>query len=111
MSGSLSRVEQPTAPNARRLLDTSSSEWTPYQIAAVAEEALSLAASLRVAVEALRPLRKIVDAQAEDEALWAIYPFGEQPIVEAYLQQELRALHAAVETALASVEDEGCADK
>ena len=42
-------------------------------------------------------LRALVDEQAEDEALWAIYPDGHQPISEAYLQQELRRLHALIE--------------
>ena len=49
-------------------------------------------------------VRRICDEQAEDEALWAIYPF-EQPIVEAYLQQELRRLTRAVEAALAFARD------
>jgi len=44
-------------------------------------------------------IRALVDEQAEDEALWAIYPFGQQPIAEAYLQQELRRLHALIEKA------------
>lgn len=34
---------------------------------------------------------------AENEGLWALYPQGQQPIMEAYLQQELRRLHALVE--------------
>ena len=46
---------------------------------------------------ALATARKLVDEQAEDEGLWGIHPTGEQPVVEAYLQQELRRLHAAVE--------------
>jgi hypothetical protein len=42
-------------------------------------------------------LRAIVDEQADDPALWPVYPAGRQSVVEAYLQQELRRLHAAVE--------------
>ena len=38
-------------------------------------------------------LQKLVDEQAEDEMLW----FVTQNITEAYLQQELRRLHAAIE--------------
>jgi hypothetical protein len=40
-------------------------------------------------------LRALVDEQAEDEGLW----FIAQTAPEAYLQQELRRLHAAIETA------------
>lgn len=47
--------------------------------------------------DALQRIRALVDEQAEDEGLWGINPFGEQPITEAYLQQELRRLHALVE--------------
>ena len=45
----------------------------------------------------LARIRALVDEQAEDEGLWAIYPNGQQPIMEAYLQQELRRLHALIE--------------
>ena len=38
-------------------------------------------------------LQKLVDEQAEDEMLW----FVTENITEAYLQQELRRLHAAIE--------------
>ena len=38
-------------------------------------------------------LKKLVDEQAKDEGLWA----NAENVVEAYLQQELRKLHAAVE--------------
>ena len=41
----------------------------------------------------LAPARDIVDAQAEDEALW----FTNASASEAYLQAELRRLHAAIE--------------
>lgn len=47
--------------------------------------------------------RRIVAAQAQDEALWS-----PRNIVEGYLVQELRTLHAAIEgdlTALAAAED------
>ncbi len=40
-------------------------------------------------------LRALVNEQAEDEGLW----FVAQTASEAYLQQELRRLHAAIEEA------------
>jgi hypothetical protein len=45
------------------------------------------------AVLKLSTLRNIVSAQAEDEGLW----FQAATAPEAYLQQELRKLHAAIE--------------
>jgi hypothetical protein len=45
----------------------------------------------------LTAIQAIVDEQAEDEGLWTLPFDGLQPIMEAYLQQELRRLHAAVE--------------
>lgn len=47
--------------------------------------------------EKLQKIRKLVDEQAKDEGLWGIHPSGQQPIVEAYLQQELRRLHYLIE--------------
>ncbi len=44
----------------------------------------------------LERLQKIVDTQAEDEGLW----FQAQTAPEAYLQQELRKLHADIEKGL-----------
>lgn len=44
----------------------------------------------------LSDLKAIVDEQAEDEGLW----FVAATAPEAYLQQELRRLHAAVEAHL-----------
>jgi len=38
-------------------------------------------------------LQKLVDEQAEDDGLW----FVAETAAEAYLQQELRKLHAAIE--------------
>lgn len=43
-----------------------------------------------------RPLRALVESQAEDEGLW----FETETAPEAYLQQELRKLHAHVEAFL-----------
>ena len=40
---------------------------------------------------------EVVNEQAEDEALWTVYPVGQQSIGEAMLQEALRRLHAAVE--------------
>lgn len=48
---------------------------------------------LRLILTALRELAEVVDAQAEDEGLW----FFAHTAPEAYQQQELRRLHAAVE--------------
>lgn len=51
----------------------------------------------------LEVCRRIVSAQAEDDALW-----DPQSVVEAYAVQELRTLHRAVEgdlTAVAAIED------
>ena len=42
-------------------------------------------------------LQSLVDEQAEEDGLWAVYPVGMQRISEAYLQQELRRLHNAIE--------------
>lgn len=47
--------------------------------------------------EAIGDVTKLVNAQAEDEGLW----FIADSIVEAYFQQELRKLHAAIEKAAA----------
>jgi len=41
-------------------------------------------------------LKKIVDEQAEDQGLW----FEAETAPEAYLQQELRKLHAEIENAM-----------
>jgi hypothetical protein len=41
----------------------------------------------------LEPIRAMVNKQAEDEGLW----FVAQTAPEAYLQQELRALHVTIE--------------
>lgn len=45
----------------------------------------------------LLAIRAVVDRQAEDEGLWSLPLSGSQPIMEAYLQQELRHLHKVVE--------------
>lgn len=47
--------------------------------------------------QALLEIQSLVDEQAEDEALWSVPAQGTQPIGEAYLQQELRRLHALIE--------------
>jgi len=49
----------------------------------------------RVSKGDLDAVRAIVDEQAEDEGLWFIAPTAP----EAYLQQELRRLHAVIEAA------------
>jgi hypothetical protein len=50
-------------------------------------------ASLTWRLDAITALRALVDRQAEDEGCW----FIAASMPEAYLQQELRRLHAAVE--------------
>lgn len=59
---------------------------------AAKEDALQQNERLRAA---LVEIRKLVDRQAEDEALWLLDP----TIGEAYLQQELRRLHSVIESA------------
>ena len=62
----------------------------------VAENAgypLALIKALRTALAQPNTAQQVVDEQAEDEALW----FVAQTAPEAYLQQALRRLHAAVE--------------
>lgn len=44
------------------------------------------------------PVIELVNQQAEDEGLWVVPALGTQPIMEAYLQQELRRLHALIES-------------
>jgi len=51
---------------------------------------------------ALARIKALVDEQAEDEGLW----FIAQTAPEAYLQQELRALHALIEEVVADEEFE-----
>jgi hypothetical protein len=48
------------------------------------------------------PAQRVVDEQAEDEGLW----FIAETATEAYLQQELRRLHAAIEAPEPSPEGE-----
>ncbi len=50
-----------------------------------------------VSREAMTQIQKVVNEQAEDEGLWSVPAEGLQPIAEAYLQQELRRLHAVIE--------------
>ena len=60
-----------------------------HYVAATAIPAIEAEARAAALVEP----RRLVDAQAEDEGLW----FIAETVTEAYLQQELRRLHAAVE--------------
>ncbi len=69
----------------------------PELLADVTVEAQRERRRAEAAERRLAEIRALVDEQAEDEGLWALYPMGEQPIMEAYLQQELRRLHALVE--------------
>jgi hypothetical protein len=56
----------------------------------------SLLAKLAASETRLARIRAHVDEQAKDDGLWAV-PWDLQPISEAYLQQELRRLHATIE--------------
>lgn len=47
----------------------------------------------QVALDRLRAAQRLVEEQAEDEGLW----FIAMTAPEAYLQQELRRLHAVIE--------------
>jgi hypothetical protein len=67
-------------------------EWRTWPCSDIAEAIL---ASLPAATPSPDAVRRLVDEQAEDEGLW----FLAQTAPEAYLQQELRRLHAAIETA------------
>lgn len=55
------------------------------------------------AEQALQTIQLLVDEQAEDEGLWAVPWQGLQSIGEAYLQQELRRLHALIENCISKV--------
>jgi hypothetical protein len=62
---------------------------------------VALVAEVRRLRAQLARITRCVDAQAEDEALWA-RPFS---IVEAYTQQELRRLHHVVEGDVVPVDE------
>lgn len=57
------------------------------------DEGGKVASALRAALAQPSISQQVVDEQAEDEGLW----FRAETAAEAYLQQELRRLHAAVE--------------
>ena len=44
-------------------------------------------------------IMEVVNEQADDDGLWSVPLEGLQPIAEAYMQQELRRLHAVIERA------------
>ncbi len=70
----------------------------PEFVDALEMEFARLAATAREDVTRLAAARRIVDEQAKDEGLW----FNARTAPEAYLQQELRRLHAAVEAEAAA---------
>ena len=49
----------------------------------------------------LAPILDLVDKQAEDEGIW----FRAETAPEAYLQQELRLLHAVIEKTSEQIKD------
>lgn len=53
-------------------------------------------------IEVLTPLRRMVNTQSEDDGIW----FEAKHITEAYLQEQLRVLHRAIETPFAGEDDE-----
>lgn len=57
--------------------------------------------------EAVAPLYALVDEQAEDEGLWSTRFDGTVSIAEAYLQQELRRLHALIESGRQDIDHKG----
>lgn len=56
----------------------------------------SLTAEVEKLKGSLAKIRTVVDAQAKDDGLW----FYTETVSEAYLQQELRKLHAIIESTL-----------
>lgn len=73
-------------------LNTDKGQANAALIALLRNNAATIARALRAASRVERVAR-LVAQQAEDEGLW----FEAQTAPEAYLQQELRKLHAAVE--------------
>jgi hypothetical protein len=66
------------------------------------------------AKEHLEAIKLMVESQAKNDGLWSVPIGGLQPIVEAYLQQELRRLHECVEhyaNHIASMEPDGTGEK
>ena len=74
--------------------DTLTVEWRGHQASQLRAHADALEKLQRAEAE-LAKLRQMVAQQAEDDGLW----FRAATAPEAYLQQELRRLHAAVEGA------------
>ena len=59
----------------------------------------ALRRQVEVLTSDLREIRAVADRQADDEVLWSLpLVAGAQPIMEAYLQQELRHLHKIIES-------------
>lgn len=77
-------------PTIARLVDLGVGAATAL---ALVEEIERYEASLTWRIDAIAALRALVDKQAEDEGCW----FIADSMPEAYLQQELRRLHTAVE--------------
>ena len=65
---------------------------SPTEVVALSDEARKAIATAWAASKLVADARTIVDKQAEDEGLW----FHAITAPEAYLQQELRRLHAAL---------------
>ena len=88
---------EPAAAELRRLHQFAEDQIGRATAAEAALQMTKATHALKIAaVEAQRDaIQQVVDEQAEDEGLW----FVAQTAAEAYLQQELRRLHAAVEGA------------
>ena len=98
-------ISEERLADARRYVDHYESSdawrWEPYYlILDLLRDHVALEADLaaaRVDSDRFERVRALAAEQADDAALWAIYPDGQQPVSEAYLQQELRRLHDAIE--------------
>ena len=94
-------MSEPKTRAGRDLLDELRAEYDQGHMQPWAARILAIEAETRA--DALAEPRRLVDEQAEDEGLW----FVPETAAEAYLQQELRRLHAAVEyAALAETPEE-----
>ncbi len=88
-----SRDAERVAQAVRRVLAAQSAIRQPAELAEVVGVLTALVDAARAAErQRWRAVRELVDRQGADESLW----FTAQTAPEAYLQQELRALHTAV---------------
>ena len=80
-----------------RLVETAEIDRLSAELTAARSAAFSEGIRAGQLGRQLSAIRALVDEQAADYGLWGV-PIGRlQPITEAYLQQELRRLHALIE--------------